>query len=123
MISVSTLGAALTAAIIPGVGGWEFVIILVIVLIIFGPKSLPALGRALGKGLKEFKSASSKLTDALDDAAREDEVRHDERKDGAPARSAAQIAQDSVRPAAVVTPAAPAHSVSTLPAAPPEDRT
>ena len=119
MISVSTLGAALTAAIIPGVGGWEFVIILVIVLIIFGPKSLPALGRALGKGLKEFKSASSKLTDALDDAAREDEVRHDERNP-AP-RAAAQIAPEPVRPAAVVTPSAPAHSV-TVPASSPDDR-
>lgn len=119
MLTASTLSTLLPAAIIPGVGGWEFVIILVIVLIIFGPKSLPALGRALGKGLKEFKSASSKLTDALDDAAREDEVRHDERN--AAPRAAAQIAQEPARPAVVATPTAPAHSVA-VPTSSPEDR-
>lgn len=116
MLTPTTLAALLPAAIIPGVGGWEFVIILVIVLIIFGPKSLPALGRALGKGVKEFKSASSKLSDALDDAAREDEERHDDRK--APARPAAQIANESARPA-MVAPSAPAHAV---PSTPPDDR-
>lgn len=44
---------------------WEIGIILVIVLLIFGPKSLPSLGRALGRGVKEFKDASTKFTDAL----------------------------------------------------------
>ena len=34
------------------------VIILVIALVIFGPGKLPELGRALGRGIKEFKSAS-----------------------------------------------------------------
>lgn len=67
---------------------WEIVIILAIVLIIFGPKSLPALGRSLGKGLREFKSASSKFTDALDDAADEDE-----RKKESESKSQKQIEQ------------------------------
>ena len=34
-----------------GMGGFELVIILVIVLIIFGPKNLPKLGKGIGKGL------------------------------------------------------------------------
>jgi sec-independent protein translocase protein TatA len=38
-------------------GPLEIVIILVIVLVIFGPKRLPDLGRSLGKGMREFKDS------------------------------------------------------------------
>ena len=45
-------------------GPLEIVIILVIVLIIFGPKRLPDLGRSLGHGMREFKdSVTGKDTD------------------------------------------------------------
>jgi sec-independent protein translocase protein TatA len=40
-----------------GVGAPELIIVLVIVLIIFGPKKLPQLGRSLGGGLREFKNS------------------------------------------------------------------
>lgn len=40
-------------------GVWEIVAILVIVLILFGPKRLPEIGSAVGKTMKEFKSATS----------------------------------------------------------------
>jgi sec-independent protein translocase protein TatA len=44
-----------------GIGLPEIIIVLVIVLVIFGPKRLPGLGRSLGSGLREFKdSVSSK---------------------------------------------------------------
>ena len=36
---------------------WEIVIVLVIVLLIFGPKRLPDLGRSLGRGMREFKDS------------------------------------------------------------------
>ena len=39
----------------PSVGGGELVIILVIVLVLFGAKRLPEMGRGLGRGIKEFK--------------------------------------------------------------------
>ncbi len=39
------------------IGGWEIVIVLVIVLIIFGPKRLPDLGRSLGSGMRNFKES------------------------------------------------------------------
>jgi sec-independent protein translocase protein TatA len=42
-----------------GVGAPELIIVLVIVLIIFGPKKLPQLGRSLGGGLREFKNSVS----------------------------------------------------------------
>lgn len=42
----------------PGnVGPFEIAVVLVIVLIIFGPKRLPELGRSLGKGIREFKGS------------------------------------------------------------------
>jgi len=40
-----------------GIGPLEIVIVLVIVLIIFGPKRLPDLGRSMGKGMREFKQS------------------------------------------------------------------
>ena len=42
-----------------GIGATELIIVLVIVLIIFGPKRLPSLGRSLGGGLREFKDSVS----------------------------------------------------------------
>jgi sec-independent protein translocase protein TatA len=47
-------------------GPLEIVIILVIVLVIFGPKRLPDLGRSLGRGMREFKdSVTGKDKDEL----------------------------------------------------------
>lgn len=41
----------------PNIGPLEIIIVLVIVLIIFGPKRLPDLGRSLGRGMREFKDS------------------------------------------------------------------
>jgi len=40
----------------PNIGPMEVAIVLIIVLLIFGPKKLPELGRSVGSGLKEFQS-------------------------------------------------------------------
>ena len=40
-----------------GIGATELIIVLVIVLVIFGPKRLPSLGRSLGGGMREFKDS------------------------------------------------------------------
>ena len=63
-------------AIIPGVtGGWELLLILALVLLLFGPKRLPEIAEAMGKSIRKFKSATSKATDEvkreLDDVAKE----------------------------------------------------
>ncbi|MGH2763321.1 MAG: Sec-independent protein translocase subunit TatA/TatB [Thermoleophilaceae bacterium] len=51
-------------------GPLEIVVILVIVLIIFGPKRLPDLGRSLGRGMREFKdSVTGKDKDELPEGA------------------------------------------------------
>ena len=52
----------------PSIGPLELAIVLVIVLIIFGPKRLPGLGRQLGSGMREFKdSITGKDKDKEDD--------------------------------------------------------
>ena len=50
-----------------GVGATELIILLVIVLIIFGPKKLPQLGRSLGGGMREFKNSVTGKGDDDDD--------------------------------------------------------
>jgi sec-independent protein translocase protein TatA len=41
----------------PNVGPLEIVVILIVALVIFGPKRLPELGRSAGKGIREFKNS------------------------------------------------------------------
>ena len=41
----------------PNIGPLEIIVVLVIVLIIFGPKRLPELGQSLGRGIREFKGS------------------------------------------------------------------
>ena len=50
----------------PSIGGWEWIIILVIVIIIFGVGKLPQVGGALGKSIREFRESSSNPDDATD---------------------------------------------------------
>jgi sec-independent protein translocase protein TatA len=59
----------------PNIGPLEIVVILIVALIVFGPKRLPELGRSAGKGIREFKSAVT----GKDDDEDGDEVREIER--------------------------------------------
>ncbi len=49
----------------PVPGPAELILVLVIVLIIFGPGKLPDIGNALGRGIREFRRASNDLEDAV----------------------------------------------------------
>ena len=42
-----------------GIGIWEIAILLLVALLVFGPKRLPEMGRSLGKGMREFKDSVS----------------------------------------------------------------
>ena len=48
-------------------GGWEWVIILLAVLILFGAKRIPEFAKGLGKGVREFKKAINDIEKSLDD--------------------------------------------------------
>ena len=50
-------------------GVQELLVIFVIALIVFGPKKLPELGKSLGKGIAEFKKASSELAKSWEEEA------------------------------------------------------
>ena len=50
------------------IGPMELILILVIALIIFGPKKLPEIGKAVGNAIREFKKHSSKVSEDLEDA-------------------------------------------------------
>jgi sec-independent protein translocase protein TatA len=49
-------------------GGWEIVLILAVVLILFGAKKLPELAKGLGQGIKEFKKATNDVQQELNQA-------------------------------------------------------
>ncbi len=49
----------------PQIGPMELIIVLVIILIIFGPGRLPDIGNAIGKGLREFRKASTEIEDSI----------------------------------------------------------
>jgi len=52
----------------------ELIVILVVALIVFGPKKLPELGKSLGKGLAEFRKASNELRSTIEQEVRNIEV-------------------------------------------------
>ena len=53
-------------------GGWEIVLILAVVLILFGAKKLPELAKGLGTGIKEFKKATREVQDEIANATTEE---------------------------------------------------
>ena len=61
----------------PNIGPLELIIVLVIVLLIFGPKRLPGLGKQLGSGMREFKDSISGKGGRDDD---DDETVRDENR-------------------------------------------
>ncbi len=50
-----------------GSHGLELIVVIVIALLVFGPKRLPEMGSAIGKSIKEFKSGMSELTKPKED--------------------------------------------------------
>jgi sec-independent protein translocase protein TatA len=58
--------------------GWnELIVILVIVLIIFGPRRLPELAEAMGKSIRKFKQAGREVEEEVTAAVKKEETRKD----------------------------------------------
>jgi sec-independent protein translocase protein TatA len=91
------------------IGMPELIIILVIALIIFGPRKLPELGRSLGKSIGEFKKASNELRSTL-----EEEIRLEDQRDQ---RAVLRAEQDTAIAAASTPPAAAPPPVTPVPPA------
>jgi sec-independent protein translocase protein TatA len=75
----------------PNIGPLEIIIVLVIVLLIFGPKRLPDLGRSLGRGMREFKDSVT--------GKDRDEDRRDELEAGEEGARADRVAAEEREPA------------------------
>jgi sec-independent protein translocase protein TatA len=69
-----------------GIGPLELAIVLIIVLVVFGPKRLPGLGKQLGSGMREFKESVTGKDKHDDD--------EDDRPTITPARAADPIVED-----------------------------
>lgn len=46
---------------IGGLGGWEIMVILLVVLVFFGANKIPEIARGMGKGIREFKDATKEI--------------------------------------------------------------
>lgn len=66
---------AVTIGAMPNVGPLELAIVLIIALIVFGPKRLPELGRSLGRGIREFRGS---VSGGEEDERREEPDRREE---------------------------------------------
>jgi len=69
-----------------GIGTTGIILLVIVALLLFGPKKLPELGRALGRTMREFKSGARELIDD-DDRSKEktagtSEVQHSDHNEG-----------------------------------------
>ena len=76
-------------------GGPELFLIMVVALIVFGPKKLPEIGKSLGRMMNEFKKASSEFRQTL-----EDEVEADKRRESARIEAPVTVTASVVEPEA-----------------------
>ncbi|TCS95852.1 Sec-independent protein translocase subunit TatA/TatB [Hazenella coriacea] len=88
------------------ISGIEWIIILGVALLLFGPKKLPELGRAVGKSFREFKQATSGIVSDLD-----------EKKEDEDSNKSTSLSQPTSSTPAQVEEAKPTASVATSPTA------
>ena len=64
------------------IGMTEILVVLVIALLLFGPKKLPELGRSLGQSIREFKKGAAEIKEELEAAIEEPEKKTTGSKEG-----------------------------------------
>ncbi|GAA0500162.1 twin-arginine translocase TatA/TatE family subunit [Deinococcus depolymerans] len=85
----------------PNIGAPELIVILLVALVVFGPRKLPELGKSLGHGLREFRKSTQGLKDSMNIDAPAPQVTQP-----APVAVAAAVPASAAVPATSVTPQA-----------------
>lgn len=49
-------------------GGWELVVIVFAIILLFGARKIPELAKGLGRGIREFKDATREVSDQIEEA-------------------------------------------------------
>ena len=58
-------------AVFGGLGGWEILLIMMVLLIFFGAKKIPELARGLGKGIRDFKDATKEIKQEIEEGVKD----------------------------------------------------
>lgn len=74
-----------------GLGAPEIIVILVVALLVFGPKKLPDLGRSLGQGIREFKRGTAGLKEELESSFKDEPAPVELRKEAVPTAAAPSV--------------------------------
>ena len=80
-----------------GLGGWEVILILAVILVLFGAKKLPELAKGLGQGIKEFKKATNDVQSEFQRATEDD---YSQRQAYRPPEKAIEASSSNPAPAA-----------------------
>lgn len=54
-----------------GIGGWEVLIIMLVILIFFGANKIPEIAKGLGRGIREFKDATKEIKKEIEEGSSE----------------------------------------------------
>ncbi len=63
-----------TLLFIGGLGAWEIALIMLIVLVFFGAKRIPELARGVGRGIREFKDATSEVRNSIESESKKEDT-------------------------------------------------
>lgn len=87
-------------------GGWELVLIVLVILLLFGAKKLPELARGTGRALRIFKTETKGLTDDDEDDDADDESAEAGHRPPVPPQRELEAPRDTAHPAGPTDPVA-----------------
>ena len=81
-----------------GLGGWEWIIVVLAILLLFGSKRIPDLARSLGQSIREFKKGAREVTDEIQNAGTDTPAQPNQPVKNAPSQPGQTVSQSSNPP-------------------------